>query len=1059
MSDEPLRMKPAPAMPRHTEIDRRILEFWKQRRCFEKLRELRRGRPPFRFVDGPITANNPMGVHHAWGRTLKDAFLRYKAMRGFSSRYQNGFDCQGLWLEVEVEKELGFKGKPDIESFGIDNFSRQCRRRVEKFSRIQAEQSVRLGQWMDWDHSYYTHTDGNILGIWHFLKLCRGNGWLTRKALPMPWCPRCGTSLSEHEMAGSHRDLQHLSVFAHLPLRDDPGRRLLLWTTTPWTLSANTAAAVNPDLQYCEVSSPKWPHRLILCKDALGKLKSLAPKVERVFPGRELVGLRYETFFPDFEAQKPVEHKVVPWAEVDAAEGSGIVHIAPGCGREDHELGLEQKLAAIAPVDENGVFLKGFGWLTGRAAGEVAEDVAKALGDCGKLLRSEMYTHPYPVCWRCKSEVIFRLVEEWFIKTAEIKPRLKKAAAAVQWMPEHLGKRMEDWLENMGDWCISRKRYWGMPLPFFDCKECGELTVAGSREELRALAVDPARVDALPELHKPWIDEIAIRCPKCGRSVPRAAEVGDCWLDAGIVPYSTMGYFTDRASWEKQYPIEWVCEMREQVRLWFYSMLFMGVTISDRAPYERVLAHERVISEEGTKFSKTGYMIHFDEAVDKLGADAMRYLYCGQPVALDLRFGFNLGELAGRKLCALWNIYVFFVTYALVDRPDLSAEAPAAARTVADRWLLARTQALLAAATKAYEGYCVNAVVREADAFLEDVSNWYVRINRRRFWRSGAAEDKAAAYQALHHCLKTAVEVLAPIVPFITEEIWQNAVRPLLPGAPESVHHADWPAAVEAWADPGLLERTAIMRQAISLALHLREKADIRVRQPLRELLVKCPEAAAAALREQLPIILAEVNIKSVRFIADTDAVYVPKLALNIRAAGPVLRGDMGKVKQLVENAGAADMAAMTAKFDAGEPCRVPGHEGELPPAIFTREKGMAPGLQVVEEGELTLALDTRLDEALELEGLARDVVRHLQVLRKDAGLEVTQRVELGLATPSAKLKKAVAAHRERIAEELLAVRLQEGDLSGEAVRKDFDICGLPLAATLKPAAPAKSLP
>ncbi|MFA6004655.1 MAG: class I tRNA ligase family protein, partial [Elusimicrobiota bacterium] len=620
---EKTQMKPAAAMPRLTEIDKRMLQFWKEHDSFEKLRTLRRDRPPFRFVDGPITANNPMGVHHAWGRTLKDAFIRYKAMRGFSCRYQNGFDCQGLWVEVEVEKEIGCKGKPDIERYGIDKFSRKCRERVDRFSRIQAEQSVRLGQWMDWDNSYYTHTDTNILGIWHFLKLCHKNGWLTQKALPMPWCPRCGTSLSEHEMSGSHQDLKHLSVFVHLPLQDDPKRRLLLWTTTPWTLSANTAAAVNPELQYAEVSSPQWDHTLILCKDAIDKIKAFTPKVLRVFSGSELVGLRFETFFPEFEAQKDVVHKVVAWSQVDAKEGSGIVHIAPGCGREDHELGQEQGLRQICPVDDNGNFLSGFGWLTGRNASSVADDVAGALEKAGKLLKSEMYTHSYPVCWRCKSEIIFRLVNEWFIRSEEIKPRLIQAAQAVNWMPDYIGKRMEDWLQNMGDWCISRKRFWGLPLPFYICKDCGEFTVVGSREELKKLAVDPAKVDALPELHKPWIDGVDIRCPKCTQPVTRVVEVGDCWLDAGIVPYSTTGYFQDRAAWEKQYPIEWVCEMREQVRLWFYSMLFMGVTISGRAPYEKVLSYERVISEEGTKFSKTGYMIHFDEAVEKLGGDAM----------------------------------------------------------------------------------------------------------------------------------------------------------------------------------------------------------------------------------------------------------------------------------------------------------------------------------------------------------------------------------------------------------------------------------------------------
>ena len=1044
-------MKPAPAVPDFMKIDRDILEFWKSRRSFEKLRELRREGPAFKFVDGPITANNPMGVHHAWGRTLKDVFIRYKAMQGHSCRCQNGFDCQGLWLEVEVEKELGFKGKPDIERFGLDKFSRKCRERVEKFSRIQTEQSVRLGQWMDWENSYYTHTDSNIEGIWHFLKICRQNGWLERQALPMPWCPRCGTSLSEHEMAGSYKEMQHLSVYCQLPLKDNPKQRLLLWTTTPWTLSSNTAAAVNPDLTYCEVSSPKWPHTLILCKDALPKLKSFAPKIERSFPGTELVGRRYETFFPDFEAQKGVDHRVVAWSAVDAAEGSGIVHIAPGCGREDHELGAAESLAAISPVDDNGIFLKGFGFLTGRPAAQVADDTARALEKSGKLLKSEMHAHSYPVCWRCKEEIIFRLVNEWFIRCDEIRPRLIEAARAVAWTPEHMGKRMENWLENMGDWCVSRKRFWGMPLPFYPCPECGQFTVVGSREELKFLAVDPSRVDALPELHRPWIDSIQIRCPKCGKPVPRVSEVGDCWLDAGIVPYSTLGYFTDRPGWEKNYPIEWVCEMCEQVRLWFYSMLFMGVAISGRAPYEKVLAYERVRDEEGEKFSKTGHMILFDEAVDKLGADAMRYLFCGQPVGTDLRFGFHLGELAGRKLCALWNIYVFFVTYALLDKPDLEAGISPRDRTTADRWLLARTQALLAAASQAYESYCVSAVVREADAYLEEVSNWYVRQNRRRFWKSGDAKDKAAAYEALFHALKTAVQVLSPIAPFITEEIWQNAVQPLDLKAPISVHLSDWPQAPEFWADPKLLESTAVVRRVIGLAMHLREKAGIRVRQPLRALRVKCTEEAVRALKDQLATVQAELNIKEIKFISDTNSLYVPRLVLDIRTAGPALRGDRGKVKALLEGASPETMALLVALFDQGRPLRIPGHEADLPPTVFIKENAMAPGLEVVEDGEFTLALDMTIDEALEQEGLARDVVRHLQVLRKEAGLEVTQRIELGLSTASPQLRAAITQHKKHIMDELLAVELHEDGLKDPAAKKEIEICGHLLTAALRP--------
>jgi isoleucyl-tRNA synthetase len=422
-------------------------------------------------------------------------------------------------------------------------------------------------------------------------------------------------------------------------------------------------------------------------------------------------------------------------------------------------------------------------------------------------------------------------------------------------------------------------------------------------------------------------------------------------------------------------------------------------------------------------------------------------------VALDLRFGFNLGEAAGRKLCALWNIYVFFVTYALVDKPDLTAEVPPGSRHVTDRWLLARTQSMLAAATKAYENYAAHSVVREVDEYLEDVSNWYVRINRRRFWRSGAAADKAACYQALHHCLQTTVEVLAPIVPFITEEIWQNAVRPLRPEAPESVHHADWPQAPEAWSDPALLERTALARQAISLALHLREKANIRVRQPLRAVLVKGPETAVTALQEHMAIVQSELNIKEVRFISDTEALYVPRLAVNLRAAGPILRGDMQKVKELMDSAPAPAMAVMVAEFDSGRPVRVPGYANEVAAAAFTRERGMAPGLQVAEEGELTIALDTVIDEALELEGLSRDLVRNLQVLRKDAGLEVTQRVELSLATKSAKLLRTISEHRGYITAELLAVELHDRAMDKAAASKDLDICGHQVTAALRPSA------
>ncbi|MGI9589782.1 MAG: class I tRNA ligase family protein, partial [Myxococcota bacterium] len=544
--------------------EERILRFWEESNAFERLQELRAEAPLFRFVDGPITANNPMGVHHAWGRSLKDVLLRYKAMRGFRNRYQNGFDCQGLWVEVEVERALGFNGKADIEAFGLDKFSHACRERVDESAGVITQPSIRLGQWMDWSDSYYTHTDANITGIWHFLKQCHERGWLHEDGLPMPWCPRCGTSLSEHEMAGSYSDVEHLSLFGHVPLREDPTRHLLAWTTTPWTLAANVALAVHPELAYVEVAHADWSHTLVLAKGALANVfGKQRVEVVRTLSGRDLEGLEYETFLPDLPAQAEVAHRVVPWKEVDAEEGSGIVHIAPGCGREDYELGQELGLAAIKPVDDSGIYTAEMGWLADRKAVEVADDVAASLERAGKLLRAEPYQHSFPHCWRCKGELIFRLVDEWFISTEGVRPDLIAAARRVEWKPEFMAARMEDWLQNMGSWCISRKRYWGLPLPFYQCGGCEKLTVVGSLPELRERAVDPAVVDGLPELHRQWIDEVKTACPECGEAAERVPEVGDCWLDAGIVPFSTLGYFEDREAWKQRYPAEWICEMRE----------------------------------------------------------------------------------------------------------------------------------------------------------------------------------------------------------------------------------------------------------------------------------------------------------------------------------------------------------------------------------------------------------------------------------------------------------------------------------------------------------------
>lgn len=1016
------------------QMEHDVLSFWDENNCFEKRKEKNAGKTRFRFIDGPITANNPMGVHHAWGRTLKDTFIRYKSMRGYDCRCQNGFDSQGLWVEVEVEKELGFKTKRDIENYGMDKFTKKCVDRVKHFSGIIAEQSKRLGQWMDWGNSYYTNTDLNIEGIWHFLKKCDENGWIQREYKPMPWCPRCGTSLSEHEMTGSYKNITHNSVFFKLPIAEIDSK-ILVWTTTPWTLSSNVALAVNPDIDYVEVKVPSDEKTLILGKGAIKYLTDEKKEVLRVFKGSELVGLHYETCFPEFDAQSNVDHKIVAWEDVDAQEGTGVVHIAPGCGVEDNELGKRLGLPEVMPVDDMGVFLDGFGFMTGKETGKVAPEVFDELEKRGKLYRVMPIEHSYPVCWRCKSEVIFRLVPAWYIRTDELKPRLIKNAMSVKWEPESNGKRMVDWLNNMGDWNISRKRYYGMPLPFYVCEKCGHVHVVGSKKELRERAVDPEKVDALPELHRPWIDEIEITCPQCGSPVKRISEIGDVWLDAGIVPFSTTGYFTDKEEWKKNYPAEWVVEMREQVRLWFYSMLFMSTVLEDKAPYERVLCHSSVVAEDGSKFSKTGFMIRFDEAAEKIGADTVRYMYAGAPVANDVRFGYNLGDEARRKLLSFYNTYTFFDTYARLDKPDLRSFVPNKEdMSITDKWLVVRTNRFILNATAQMDDYKAYNVIKDFEAFVDDISNWYIRTNRRRFWKADDENDKRIAYWTLFNAINACVKVMAPIIPFMTETIWQNLTRKVLPESELSVHLSDWPQIIEGFDDDGVIEQTAKAREIIATAMRLRNENQIKVRQPLAKLFVLCPEEEYEQIKVFEKNILDELNIKKLIHVTDSAVLEDKYLAVNFRAAGAVLKKDVNKMKLALEDANEQEMAQYTQKVQNGEPVLVKGFSQAYDPAIFAVMTKTKSGVVCAEcQNGTAVALDVVLTEDLIKEGVVRDTVRQCQLIRKEAGYEVEQRIALSILTADEFIIGALKESLDHMKSELLADEITlGGDLDAD---------------------------
>ncbi len=994
--------EPLPPVPVHDALELEILDLWERERTFEQVRDRNRGGPTFSFMDGPITANNPAAVHHAHGRTLKDVFQRYKAMRGFDQRYQNGFDCQGLHVEVEVEKSLGLNSKREIEEYGIAEFGQRCKERVAHYSALMTEQSKRLGQWMDWESSYYTFSDTNIEYIWRFLKTVHERGWLYKGHRSTQWCPRCGTSLSKHEQAGDDKyaELTHPSLQVRFPLKGRDGEALVVWTTTPWTLPANVAAAVKPDAEYGLTEDGRWV-AVALFPDEDFSVRAR---------GEELVGLEYTGPFDHLPAQAGVVHRVIPWDDVSLEEGSGIVHIAPGCGAEDFELSRVHDLAVLMPIDESGRMLPGFGF-EGLSTDEVAGPAIADLRERGLLVSAATIVHRYPICWRCGTPLVFRIVDDWFIGADEIRDSMLAANDTVEWTPPQYKKRMDDWLRNMGDWNISRKRYFGLPLPIYPCS-CGHVNVIGSRAELEERAT--GGLDQLQELHRPWIDEVPIRCESCEETVRRVVEVGDAWLDAGIVNFSTLGWrneqwleggnatgaaagltsadLPDHAYWEKWFPTDWVSEMREQIRLWFYSQSFMSLTLDGRAPYRRVLTYEKVLDETGREMHKSwGNAIELNDALGHMGADVARWLFCEQPPSQPLRFGYGMADDVKRRLLTFWNSVTFFVTYANVE--DFDPHAPAGEPQPLDRWLASRTAKLVHDATAEYERFWTPGVVEAFEAFVDDLSNWYIRRSRRRFW-----EGDATALQALWDALRQATLVIAPVMPFLAESLWRNIVS-----EDESVFLAPWPEVGEV--DDALLAEVKEVRRVVELGRRARDASGLKLRQPLRRLVVQGAQLAAAHAGE----IRDELRVKEVEF-GEVEAVEL-RVKPHLPVLGPKLGKELGAVR--------AALAAGEFEQLEGGGFRAAGHELGVDEVIV--EHGGRDGWAVASEEGVTVALTTTLDEELLLEGRVLDLIHTVNGMRREAGLELTDRIRLTVPAED------VLAHADRIKEETLAVSVEAG--------------------------------
>ena len=1083
--------RPVTSKPDLVAQEHELLEAWAERKTFARLRAQNAGGPRWSFLDGPITANNPMGVHHAWGRTYKDLYQRFHAMLGEDQRYQNGFDCQGLWVEVNVERDLGFTSKRDIEAYGIDRFVTVCKQRVLTYAARQTEQSIRLGMWMEWNDpdelrrlhdllgtdpaavttiegvvgpvsdtvemligrlgmpevggSYFTFSNENNDLIWGFLAECHRRGWLYKGHDSMPWCPRCGTGLSQMEMNEGYQDREDPGLTVRFRLVDRPGESLLVWTTTPWTLAANVAAAVGEDLRYVRVrqgADVYWLGKGTLRTALQGPFEVLEER-----PGGDLVGWRYAGPFDGLPAVRETfeaagyEHRIVAWGEVGEEEGTGIVHIAPGAGAEDFQLGKALGLPVIGPIDEDGRYFAGFDWLSGKAAAEVAGEIVDDLERRGFFYHLEPYVHRYPHCWRCGTPLLFRLVDEWFISMGEVydQPRetltkeqvdaslryqIMEVVDRIRWIPSFGYERELDWLLNMHDWMISKKRYWGLALPIYDCRACGTFDVIGGRDELRERAVDGWDRFEGHTPHRPYIDEVRIACPSCGEPVERIKDVGNPWLDAGIVPFSTLHYREDPDYWAEWFPADFITEsFPGQFRNWFYSMLAMSTVLKRTEPFKTIFGYATLFGEDGRPMHKSwGNAIEFDEAAERMGVDVMRWMFAKARPEDNILFGWHAADESRRELLVLWNVYAFFVTYArLAGWTPVEMAPPVAERPALDRWILSRAAGTAAVVEDRLLDVDAVGAVRALSSYLDGLSTWYLRLTRRRFSRSDDAADRSAAFASLHEALVAASRMLAPILPFLSDAMYTNLVPSVDEAAPDSVHLTRFPTAeLAANRDPRLEEAMDLAQRAVELARTLRSANRLKTRQPLARAWVAVPGGDGALPPALLDIVASEINVKDIEPIADGSKLVERRIKVLLprvgKRLGPAIPAVMAAARQ-----GAATFHDDGSVTLAGETLAADEVEIQATPR---------PGTAVAEDDGLVMVLDTALTDELRAEGDARELARAIQELRREARLELDDRIELWVEG----LRPLVATHLASVAADTLA-ELRDGPTPDDAQR------------------------
>ena len=1034
-----------------TRLEEEILDFWDARDIFRKSLEIRREAPNFVFYEGPPTANGRPGIHHVMSRTVKDTVCRYKTMQGFFVNRKAGWDTHGLPVEIEVEKELGIEGKEEIEEYGVDKFNEKCKESVFHYKKEWDNLTRRIGYWLDLEHPYITFHNSYIESVWWILKQLHDRDLIYRGFKILPYCPRCETPLSSHEVSQGYKEVKDPSIYVKFRLEDEPDTYFLVWTTTPWTLISNVALAVHPDVEYLKVNYRG--EKLILAEPRANVVLEGEFEVLERFRGKELEGKRYQRLFDYVPVEKDAFY-VVLGDFVTTEDGTGIVHIAPAFGEDDYNVGQKYQLPLLRPVNQSGEFEEVVRDFKGMFVKDADPEIIKMLKERGQLFKKELYEHSYPHCWRCDSPLLYYARESWYIRTTRFKEDMLKNNQQINWHPPEVGEgRFGEWLKNNVDWALSRDRYWGTPLNIWVCDKCGHQESIGSIAELKEKGHNvPEDID----LHKPYVDQVTLTCPKCGSTMHRTPEVIDVWFDSGSMPYAQWHYpFENQETFRKNFPADFICEGVDQTRGWFYSLLAISTMLFNQPAFKNIVVNELILDKYGQKMSKSrGNAVVPEEIISQYGADPLRWYFITVSAPwVPKRFDpAGIAEVYRKFFDTLFNTYSFFALYANIDGFDpLAPQVPFMERPEIDRWILSLLYSRVKEVNDLMDDYDMTRAARLiADFVLDDVSNWYVRRNRRRFWKGEMNDDKLSAYQTLFEVLFTVAKLIAPFAPFTAEAIYRNLRTENMP---ESVHLTDYPRFSEEMArrrDEALEHRMEVAQKVVSLARSIRNEVKIKVRQPLPRIIVASRSASTRqAAQEMADIIREEINVKSLEVTENAGDLITKKAKPNFKKLGPRL----GKMMKTAATAISSLDEETVQKLEERGEVHISVEGQEVPiytddVEIFEEKKN--PALEVAREGHITVALDTTITPELEREGIAREFVNRVQNLRKEAGFEVTDRIVIAVQAPE-KIANAIREMAEYIKSETLALDISFSLDSGE-ISKEISIRGESFPVVLKKA-------